>query len=223
MKIADNFSQILNNIEMAKQKSIYKNEVEIVGVTKFIEIDDMKKAIELGIKNFGENRPQELKRKFEILGDVVLWHQIGTLQKNKIKYIIDKVDLIHSLDSLSLAEEINKFAIKIDKTQKCLLQIKVSEEDSKKGLDEESIIETYKNIKNNCSNIEICGIMGMAPFFEEAEKSREYFKRLKNIFEELKIFSNNKFDILSMGMSNDYIVAIEEGATMVRIGSALFS
>ena len=224
MKIADNLSKIKSNIEIAKQKSIYKNDITIVGVTKFIDIEDMKKAFELGVKNFGENRPQEIKRKFDIMGDIVSWHQIGTLQKNKVKYIIDKIELIHSLDSISLAQEIDKYANKLDKIQNCLLQIKVSKEETKKGIDELEIKNIFYDISQNFHNIRMCGIMGMAPYVEDEEKARDYFKRIKDIFEEIRAVNDNKdFKILSMGMSNDYRVAIQEGSNMIRVGRELFN
>ncbi len=226
MSLQANYSEILSRIKSASERSEFKPEVKLVVVTKTIEPPTIDEVVKLGASRIAENRVQEIQRKYEQIAHVeeLEFHLIGSLQTNKVKYIIDKVELIHSLDRYDLAKEINRQAQKIDKVQKCLLQIKVSEEENKKGMATDEVFEFAQLLKDEFSNIKICGVMGMAPYFEEAQKSRPYFQKLRNYFEELKnraIFDED-FTILSMGMSNDFEVAIEEGANMVRIGSAIF-
>lgn len=226
MSLQANYSEILSRIKSASERSEFKPEVKLVVVTKTIEPPTIDEVVKLGASRIAENRVQEIQRKYEQIAHVeeLEFHLIGSLQTNKVKYIIDKVELIHSLDRYDLAKEINRQAQKIGKVQKCLLQIKVSEEENKKGMATDEVFEFAQLLKDEFSNIKIYGVMGMAPYFEEAQKSRPYFQKLRNYFEELKnraIFDED-FTILSMGMSNDFEVAIEEGANMVRIGSAIF-
>ncbi len=227
MTIEKNYLEILRRIDSAKRKSNRSDEITLVAVTKTYEAPQMIEAIELGIKNIAENRVQEIQRKYSQIPQEldVCWHQIGSLQTNKVKYIIDKVELIHSLDRYELAKEIDRQAKKIDKVQKCLVQVKVSEEESKKGASTEEVIELIQQIQSEFENIQLCGLMAMAPYFDEPEDSRKYFVELKQLFDEIKQkeIVSEEFVHLSMGMSNDYFVAVEEGATMVRIGSALFA
>lgn len=226
MSLNNNYRNILSQIESSKQKSPYHQEVILVAVTKTIEPQMINKAIEMGIDNIAENRVQEIQRKYADVLNIpsLKWHQIGSLQTNKVKYIIDKVEMIHSLDRYELAKEIDRQAKKHNKTQRCLLQVKVSEEESKKGAQKEDVFRLIEDINKDFSSIVLCGLMGMAPYYEDAEESRKYFRELRKIFEEVKErkLVGEDFVHLSMGMSNDYPIAIEEGATMVRIGSSLF-
>ncbi|RDY20471.1 YggS family pyridoxal phosphate-dependent enzyme, partial [Criibacterium bergeronii] len=190
--------------------------------SKTVDMPEIKQIYDLGIRDFGENKPQELARKSQELTDAN-WHQIGTLQKNKVKYIIDRVRLIHSVDSLSLAQEIDKRAKQLDITINCLLQINISHEESKHGIEEKDVIEFVKNLQQY-KNISLIGLMGMAPYESDKEKTRPYFQRMKEIISDVnskKIYGSELTE-LSMGMSNDFQIAIEEGATMVRVGTSIF-
>jgi len=216
--IKSNIKQYSNNVNRNSE------EVTLIAVTKTVDVDKVLEAIEYGVKDVGENKPQELARKYDIIGDKVRWHLIGSLQTNKVKYIIDKVSMIHSLDREALCEEIQKRAEKIDKTIDCLVQVNISKEDSKHGLYEEEVINFIKNVSSNYKNINIKGLMTMAPFTQDEDEVRNVFRRLKNLsldIDKLDI-PNVSMDYLSMGMSNDYKIAIEEGSTIVRIGTSIF-
>lgn len=225
MMLAKNYEEILFQIQKAKALSVNNQEVMLVAVTKTVEPDLINEGIALGITDIAENRVQEILRKYEQVNKEVNWHLIGYLQTNKVKYIIDKVCLIHSLDRYDLAKEIDRQAKKIDKIQDCLIQIKISEEDSKKGLDKDLLFELIRKINIEFKNIRICGLMGMAPFFEDSQFSRKYFSELRSLFEDVKSQNlvGTSFQHLSMGMSNDFEEAIQEGSTIVRVGSALFN
>lgn len=192
-------------------------------MTKTIDVDRINDALELGLLDIGENRPQELEKKYDIIGNRANYHMIGHLQTNKVKYIIDKVSLIHSLDRMSLAKELNKRArmkdIKID----TLIQVNVAEEESKFGLKMQDVIPFIEKV-SEFENIKIKGLMTIAPFEENPEDVRWVFRDLHKLWDEIrsKKIDNVEMKILSMGMTNDYKVAIEEGATMVRIGTGLF-
>lgn len=223
--IKDNLNIIRNNIENSIQKSKYKeNDVILLAVTKTVDVDAVKEAINNGVTDVGENKPQELSRKYDIIGDKVNWHLIGSLQTNKVKYIIDKVYMIHSLDRYVLCDEIQKRAEKINKTINCLVQVNISKEDSKHGLEEDDVLEFIKNVSEKYSNIKVKGLMTMAPFTEDEKVIRSVFKKLKDL--SIKIDEENIDNIsmkyLSMGMSNDYQIAIEEGSNMVRVGTSIF-
>jgi PLP dependent protein len=220
MKVAENLIHIRQQIKDACQKvNRTPEEVKLIAVTKYVSIERAQEALDAGIINLGENRDDGLLKKWDVLGDKPLWHFIGTLQTRKVKNIIDKVEYIHSLDRLSLAEEINKRTMK---KIKCLVQVNVSQEESKHGLAPEEVIEFIKNL-HPYENIIIEGLMTMAPFTDDVDQLRSCFRRLKELREEIK---NCHLDYapcneLSMGMSNDFEIAIEEGATMIRIGTAL--
>ncbi|MEH7247033.1 YggS family pyridoxal phosphate-dependent enzyme [Neobacillus niacini] len=220
MKVADNLLHIKQQISHACQKvNRAPDEVKLIAVTKYVSTERAQEALDAGIINLGENRDEGLLAKWEVLADKPLWHFIGTLQTRKVKNIIDKVEYIHSLDRISLAEEINKRAVK---KMKCLVQVNVSQEESKHGLAPEDVLDFIESLRP-FENIIIAGLMTMAPFTEDEEQLRNCFRKLKGLREQIK---NCNFDFapcneLSMGMSNDFGIAIEEGATMIRIGTAL--
>lgn len=220
-----NMIDIKNKIDKACELSNRnKEEVTLIAVSKTVDVDAIKEAINSGATDFGENKPQELARKFETIGDDVNWHLIGSLQTNKVKYIIDKVYMIHSIDRLSLCDEIQKRAEKIGKTVNCLIQVNISKEESKHGILEEDAIDFVKTIAKNYPNIRIKGLMTMAPNTDDKELVRSVFKGLKDLA--IKIDKENieniSMDELSMGMSNDFEIAVEEGATFVRVGTSIF-
>lgn len=224
MTLQKNIEDVIARVKDAASISNQNpQEVELIAVTKTIDVDIIKQAIDLGITNVAENKVQELVRKYEEIGPVVKWHLIGHLQRNKVKYIIDKVDLIHSLDSYRLAEEISKRAEGIDRIMECLLQVNVSGEETKYGIDPKDVIHILKEI-SSLENIKIVGLMTMAPHVEDQEDTRQYFKALKSISEEIdKIdLQNVEMTYLSMGMSNDFEIAVQEGANLIRVGSSIF-
>ena len=200
--------------------------VTLIAVSKTKPVSDLQEAYDAGQRIFGENKALEMRDKHQQLPDDILWHFIGHLQTNKIKYIAPFVTLIHAIDSLSLLEAVNKEALKNNRVIDCLLQFHIAQEETKFGLDLEEAeallqSETYKDLKN----INICGVMGMATFTDDAAQVRDEFKSLKNIFDKLKenyFKDKESFKEISMGMSDDYPIAIEEGATMVRVGSKIF-
>lgn len=223
--IKKNIQLINENIErVALNSNRKKEDITLLGVTKTVDTDAILEAIDFGIKDVGENKPQELARKYNVIGDKVRWHLIGTLQTNKVKYIIDKVSMIHSLDREALCEEIQKRAEKIDKTIDCLVQVNISKEESKHGLDRECVVDFIKNTSEKYKNINIKGLMTMAPFSSKDNEIRKVFKDLKDLSLEIKELNIQgvSMDVLSMGMSNDYEIAIEEGSTIVRIGTSIF-
>lgn len=214
-------------IHKANIESLLRNlppSVKLVAVSKFKPAEEILEAYKEGIKDFGENRPQELKWKMDELPDDINWHFIGHLQTNKIKMIIDKVHMIHSVDSMRLFSEINREALKRGITVNCLLQVYIAAEDTKQGLSQEELNEIL-SVRENYGSVRICGLMGMASFTENQEVVRAEFRHLKNVFESAKseyFGSDNNFCNISMGMSGDYSIAVEEGSTIVRIGSLIF-
>jgi pyridoxal phosphate enzyme (YggS family) len=200
--------------------------VTLVAVTKTRPVELLEEAYSLGLRNFGENRVQEMVYKQPLLPADIKWHQIGHLQTNKVKYIAPFVDLIHSIDSLKLLMEVDRQALKNVRIIDCLLQIYIAKEESKFGLDEEeAILMLLSDELREMKNIRICGLMGMATYTDDDETVRREFASLKSFFDRLKsdyFTEKDYFTHLSMGMSGDYHIAIEEGSTMVRIGTALF-
>ena len=200
--------------------------VTLIAVSKTKPVSDLQEAYDAGQRIFGENKALEMRDKHQELPKDIQWHFIGHLQTNKIKYIAPFVTLIHAIDSLPLLEAVNKEAAKNNRVIDCLLQFHIAQEETKFGLDIEeakSLLESesFKNLKN----INICGVMGMATFTDDVAQVRNEFKNLKYIFETLKenyFKANDSFKEISMGMSDDYPIAIEEGATMVRVGSKIF-
>ncbi|MGD6871670.1 YggS family pyridoxal phosphate-dependent enzyme [Sutcliffiella horikoshii] len=218
--VESNLSEIQQNIRDAchnVNRSV--EEVKIIAVTKYVSTERAQEAINSGVKHLGENRDDGLLKKWHAISNEATWHYIGTLQSKKVKNIIGKVDYIHSLDRKSLAEEIHKRA---EKVTKCFIQVNVAGEDSKHGLAPKEVPGFVKTL-SDFHNIQIVGLMTMAPFTEEEELLRNCFRGLKSLQQEIKSM-NLPFapcTELSMGMSNDYKIAIEEGATFIRIGSAL--
>lgn len=222
--IRKNINNIKHNIDNAAKKSgRSSSDILLLAVTKTVSIDKMKFAAECGLNYFGENKVQELVKKYENLGSDYNWHMIGHLQTNKIKSIIDKVQLVHSVDSQKLAIEIDKEAKKIDKIVNILLELNVSEEETKFGIYTQNIFEVLDNIRN-LSNIKIKGLMTVAPFVDNKEDNRTIFSKLYKLFIDIRAKQTDNIDMkyLSMGMTNDYEVAIEEGANIVRIGTGVF-
>lgn len=199
--------------------------VTLIAVSKTKPVEDLQEAYDAGQRIFGENKALEMRDKHQVLPDDIKWHFIGHLQTNKIKYIAPFVTLIHSIDSASLLDAVNKEAAKNNRVIDCLLQFHIAQEDTKFGLDMEeakNMIESENFKKMN--NVRIVGVMGMATFTDDVNQVRNEFKSLKNIFDTLKdnYFKDDSFKEISMGMSDDYPIAIEEGATMVRVGSKIF-
>lgn len=220
--IAENLRRLRDQITV-KCLSIGRNpeQIKLIAVSKFFGIDAILEANKFGITNFGENKAQELRDKFDILADKVTWHFIGTLQRNKVKYVVNAATYIHSVDSISLADEINKHAGKLGKKQKVLLEVKTSYENSKAGLEIESDILNLAQHCTNLENMELVGLMTIAPFTENVDEIRRSFRELSNLKSKLNSMGF-KVNELSMGMTGDFLIALEEGATMLRIGSAIF-
>jgi PLP dependent protein len=220
LKVAENLERVTQQIRNACiEVNRSPEEVTIVAVTKYVTIDRAQEALAAGIVNLGENRDDGLLAKWEVLRDKPTWHFIGTLQTRKVKNIIDKVGYIHSLDRLSLAEEINKRATK---QIKCLVQVNVSNEESKHGIKPEEVL-SFINELGRFEHIKVAGLMTMAPFSEDQELLRSCFQRLRGLRDQVQSLQLEfaPCNELSMGMSNDFVLAIQEGATMVRIGTAL--
>ena len=204
---------------IVRLKKLLPKNVILVAVSKKQSISSIHEAYNCGQKIFGENNAIELAKKAETMPDDIKWHMIGHLQRNKVKYIIKYVDLIHSIDSIKLLEEINKRAVKINKVINCLVQVKIARESNKFGVDKNEINEFIKDSKK-FTNIKIIGLMGMATNTDDITIINSEFSFLSNIFETIK---NNDIKILSMGMSNDFIHAIKNSANMVRIGSSILN
>ncbi|KKI93726.1 hypothetical protein WQ54_01330 [Bacillus sp. SA1-12] len=220
MNVQDNYLTIRENIEsICNRSGRNPAEIKVIAVTKYVSIERAKEAIAAGVTHLGENRDEGLNAKYQELDDAAIWHFIGTLQTRKVKNIIDKVEFIHSLDRLSLAKEIDKRATK---PIKCFIQVNVSGEESKHGCSPENIIDFVKDLKSY-PNIQVVGLMTMAPFTDDQQLIRTCFKKLKTIQQEVQALglSSAPCHELSMGMSNDYEIAIEEGATFIRIGTSL--
>jgi PLP dependent protein len=199
--------------------------VTVVAVSKTKTVEDIFELYELGQKDFGENYGQELLEKCLKLPSDIRWHFIGHLQTNKVKHIIPLVHLIHSVDSYKLLSEINKQALKINRVINCLLQVHIAEEETKFGFKEKELDNTINQLANaRMKNIKVVGLMGMASFTDDTDKVRSEFKYLKAIFDKYKTFSlqPSTFNTLSMGISNDYKIAIDEGSNLIRIGTLLF-
>lgn len=222
--IKENMAQVSERIEKACQK-VHRDpqEVTLIAVSKTKPIEMLQEAYEAGARDFGENKVQELMDKIPALPADIRWHMIGHLQRNKVKYIIDKVYLIHSVDSMTLAEEISKEALKHHVTANILVEVNVAGEESKFGTslkEAEDLVLEIAKLPGIC----VKGLMTIAPFVEDGEENRKYFRILKQLSVDIlqKNNDNNIGNILSMGMTGDYEVAVEEGATYVRVGTGIF-
>lgn len=217
MAIAENIKTILSEIP---------TNVTLVAISKTKPLEAITEAYNCGLRIFGENKVQELTAKYEQLPKDIEWHLVGHLQTNKVKYIAPFVSLIHSVDSLSLLKEIDKQGKKNNRIIRCLLQVYIASEETKFGLSEKELNELVNSKElSSFANVSICGLMGMATFTEDTSQIRKEFNSLYLIFQHLKAtrYTNNpEFKEISMGMSSDYRIAIEEGSTMVRIGSDIF-
>lgn len=222
--LSEQLKSVESNIQLSCDKCGRKREdVTLIAVSKTKPIETLQKAYDLGVRIFGENKVQELVEKYEALPDDIEWHLIGHLQRNKVKYIIDKVAYIHSVDSIRLAETIEKEAAKHNRIVNILIEVNVAEEDSKFGLKTEEVEELVREIAK-FPHIRIQGLMTIAPFVSDPEENRPVFKCLRKLSVDIrnKNIDNVNMNVLSMGMTNDYQVAVEEGATMVRVGTAIF-
>jgi len=225
MQIQSNLKKIHDDIRAAAQKSGQDaSQVTLIAVSKKKPPEMIQQAIDAGQKNFGENYIQEAMEKIDLLGrKSAIWHFIGHLQSNKAKFAVKYFDLIHTVDKVKLAKEINRQAQKIGKMQEILLQVNISQETTKSGAKENEIVDIAKQVCR-FDNLHVSGLMCMPPFFDDPEDARIYFKRLKQISKDIEALNlpNTSMTHLSMGMSNDFSVAVEEGATLVRVGTAIF-
>lgn len=223
--ITQNVQEIRKELDqLAQRMGKRPDEILLVAVTKTRTVEEINAAIDAGITDIGENKVQEILDKYESVKPV-RWHLIGHLQSNKVKYIIDKVSLIHSVDSFRLAEEIQRRALQHGIVMDILIQVNAAEEESKFGIHQEETTKLIHDILANCPNIRICGLMTIAPFEEDPESVRKFFHQLHEIYDQCSKtldHPNLKMQYLSMGMSHDFRVAIEEGSNLVRIGTALF-
>ena len=222
--LKENLESVEEKIQEACKKSGRNREdVTLIAVSKTKPVETLQEAYDLGVRVFGENKVQELTEKYDSLPKDIHWHMIGHLQRNKVKYIIDKVELIHSVDSLHLAKQIEKEAVKKGVDAQILVQVNIAQEDTKFGIDGPEVMSLVEEI-SKFPHVHIRGLMTSAPFVANPEENRCYFKKLHKLFVDIreKNIDNVSMDILSMGMTNDYEVAIEEGATMVRVGTGIF-
>jgi PLP dependent protein len=222
------FKKRLENVKDRINKAAFKcgrdpESIHLVAVSKTISANRVREAIKAGVTTLGENYVQEARNKFNVLGTFpVSWHFIGHLQSNKAKYAVRLFDLIHSVDTLKLAHELNRQANKVNKIQDILIQINISKEPSKSGSDIQNAANLIKDIVL-LENVSVKGLMAMPPFFNNPEKARPYFTALRDLRDQIqKVFPGVVLNELSMGMTGDFEVAIEEGATLVRIGTAIF-
>jgi len=218
-----NVEKLKNEIgQVCKLSGRNPDDILIVAASKYADAEQLKQVLELGINHFGENRAEELLKKYDLIGDDATWHFIGHLQGRKVKMVVPFVEYIHSIDSLSTLEKINKEANKNNKVQKVLIEINISGEDSKFGIYPENMEDFITGAKD-FGNIKIAGLMTMAPLTDDFDFIRIIFKKLRILMETFnEKFKSLNMKELSMGMSNDFKIAIEEGATMIRVGSSIF-
>lgn len=222
--IKENLEEVREKIRQACQRSGRREEdVTLISVSKTKPVEMLKEAYEAGSRDFGENRVQEIMEKYGQMPEDVRWHMIGHLQKNKVRQVIDKAVLIHSVDTVELAEQIEKDAAKRDLTVDILLEVNVAEEESKFGFRTEEVEAAVMKIKE-FPHVHIKGLMAIAPFVSNSEDNREVFKKLYQLYVDIrsKNIDNVNMSVLSMGMTGDYEVAVEEGATMIRVGTGIF-
>lgn len=222
--LKDQLQEVEKRIQAACDRAGRKREeVTLIAVSKTKPVETLQESYDLGVRIFGENKVQELTAKYEALPKDIHWHMIGHLQTNKVKYIIDKAELIHSVDSLKLAETIEKEAAKHDLIADILVEVNVAEEESKFGMKMEEVIPFVEKV-SAFPHVRVRGLMTIAPFVEDPEENRSIFADLHKLYIDIKKknHDNDTVSVLSMGMTNDYEVAIEEGATMVRVGTGIF-
>ena len=215
----------INAIKAAAAEKIGKtgDDILLVGVTKTRSAEEINKGIDAGLTDIGENKVQEIMDKYDFVKPV-RWHMIGHLQTNKVKYIIDKVSMIHSVDSYKLAEEINKRAGQHGLTMDILIQVNSAQEESKFGVSTDETEDLVHMIMENCPNINICGLMCVAPYADDPKDIAVYFADVKKLYDKFAQIDHERIDFkyLSMGMSHDFEVAIEEGSNLIRVGTAIF-
>ena len=222
--VITNLKEVEQNIITACKKSGRNREgITLIAVSKTKPIPLLEEAYHAGIRDFGENKVQELCEKYEGMEKDIKWHMIGHLQTNKVKYLIGKTTLIHSVDSYKLACEIEKQAAKQDCIMDILIEVNIAEEETKFGLSEEDVIELVRNVAK-LPHVRIKGLMTVAPYVVDSEENRQFFRKIKQLSVDIdnQNIDNVSMNILSMGMTGDYMVAIEEGATMVRVGTGIF-
>lgn len=222
--LKENLTKVEENIQKACDKAGRKrSEVTLIAVSKTKPVEMLQEIYDEGIREFGENKVQEMCEKMELMPQDIKWNMIGHLQTNKVKYIIGKTSLIHSVDSLKLAEEIQKQAAKHDVTADILVEVNIANEESKFGISKDETIQMVRDIAK-LDHLKIKGLMTIAPFVENPEDNRLYFREIKQLSVDInnQNIDNVSMDVLSMGMTGDYMVAIEEGATMIRVGTGIF-
>ncbi len=222
--VADQFHEIQRRVRGACERSGRDpKEVTLIAVSKTKPVCDLKEAYDAGARDFGENKVQEILKKYPQLPKDIRWHMIGHLQTNKVRQVVGKVCLIHSVDSVKLAEEISKESGKQGITTPVLLEVNVAKEETKFGFHIEETEEALREI-SRLEGIKVCGLMTIAPFVEEAEENRQIFRTFHQLYVDMKSknIDNVNMSILSMGMTGDFEVAVEEGATMVRVGTGIF-
>lgn len=224
INVKENLILVHNNIDKAIERSGRdKSDVSLISVTKTKPVELLQDAYDAGERDFGENKVQEIMDKYDKLPKDIRWHMIGHLQTNKVKYIADKVYMIHSVDSEKLALEINKQALKVGRVIPVLIEVNIGDEESKFGVAYDECIDFIKKIAD-LPGIKISGLMAIAPYVEDAEENRNHFVRMKQLSVDImqENIDNILMNVLSMGMTGDYTVAIEEGATFVRVGTGIF-
>ena len=220
----ENYEKVVENVKKACERSGRNfQDVTIIAVSKTKPLSDVEELLAHGITEFGENKVQEMVDKYEHVSKPVNWHLIGHLQTNKVKYIVDKACLIHSVDSVHLAKEIEKEASKKDVVVKVLIEVNIAQEESKFGIREDEVYSLIDAIKD-MPHVHVMGLMTIAPFVDNAEENRVYFRKMHQLLLDIKskCIDNIDMNVLSMGMTNDYEIAVEEGATMIRVGTAIF-
>lgn len=222
--LKENLMEVEENVRKACERvGRDRSEVTLIAVSKTKPVTMLQEIYDADVRDFGENKVQEMVEKYEELPQDIKWHMIGHLQRNKVKYIIDKACLIHSVDSYRLAEEINIQAKKKNIVMPILIEVNIAKEDSKFGVYEEDVIQLVEEIAR-LENVRIKGLMTIAPYVDDSEENRQFFHNIKQLSIDIseKNIDNVSMEILSMGMTGDYMVAIEEGSTMVRVGTGIF-
>lgn len=222
--LKENYIFVLDKVrEACKRAGRNSDAVTLIAVSKTKPVEMLQEVYDAGCRDFGENKVQEIMDKYDKLPKDIRWHMIGHLQTNKVKYIVDKVYMIHSVDSIKLAKEISKEALKKNVTVNVLLEVNVAKEESKFGLMAEQVKDFYNEVID-LPGLKVCGLMTIAPYVEEAEENRQYFVNLKQLMVDMIKEKTDNISVgeLSMGMTGDYEVAVEEGATFVRVGTGIF-